>query len=182
MFTPAPPRAAGRDGVTPTALVLKQHCAARPTSRGCADQRSAFQAVPALLLDRHCAARPASRGCADQRSAFRAVPVLLLAQTALRRSPRFAGLCRPEVGVPSRPRACAQSALRRSPRFAGLCRPEVGVPVPDAPQCRQRSAVLRVRAGGAGWRLPGRRGLRREPSAAVRGLRGNVAARGGSPP
>ena len=71
--------------------------------------------------------------------------------------PRSAGRCRPEVGVPSRPRASSHSALRRfaplrgavptrgrrskpSPRFfslgryalpprsAGRCRPEAGVP------------------------------------------------------
>ena len=36
----------------------------------------------------------------------------------------------PGGGVPVPGRASAQSALRRSPRFAGRCRPEVGVPLP----------------------------------------------------
>ena len=53
----------------------------RPRGRG-ADRRSAFQAVPAILLPRRCAV------------------------------PRPAGpLCRPEVGVPSRPRDSPSSAM-----------------------------------------------------------------------
>ena len=56
----------------------------------------------------------------------------------------------PGGGVPVPGRASAQSALRRSPRSAGLCRPEVGVPLParrsawwhgrDAPVQRSRGA------------------------------------------
>ena len=63
------------------------------------------------------------------------------AQSAVGRSPRFAGRCRPEAGVPSRPRASAQSAVGRSPRFAGRCRPEVGVP--SRPRASAQSAVGR---------------------------------------
>ena len=73
-----------------------------------------------LVLNQDCAARPAARGGADQRSAF-----------------------------PCRRVACAQSGLRRSPRCAGRCRPEVGVPLPArrlcsigiAPSARLRRAV-----------------------------------------
>ena len=53
-----------------------------------------------LVLNEDCAVRCASRSGADQRSAF-----------------------------PCRRVACAQSGLRRSPRGAGRCRPEVGVPL-----------------------------------------------------
>ena len=40
----------------------------------------------------------------------------------------FGPLCRPEVGVPSRPRAFSRSAVRGSRPCGPRCRPEVGVP------------------------------------------------------
>ena len=75
-------------------------------------------ACASLVLNRDCAARPAARGGADQRSAF---PCLCV--------------------------ACAQSGLRRSPRGAGRCRPEVGVPVPVRRLCSIRTAPLAPRRG-----------------------------------
>ena len=66
-----------------------------------------------LVLNQDCAARPAARGGADQRSAFPCLRV-----------------------------ACAQSGLRRSPRCAGRCRPEVGVPLPARHLCSIRTAPL----------------------------------------
>ena len=142
----------------------------RPPPAGCADRRSAFQAVPALLLGWLYAVPPTSGGlcrpevgvpsrprassrlavrrsahlrravptggrrskpsprffsvgctpfrpppadCADRRSAFQAVPALLLGRLYAV-PPTSGGLCRPEVGVPSRPRASSRSAVRRS--------------------------------------------------------------------
>ena len=124
--------------------------------------------------------RPAPRGGAGRRPAFQAVPALLRQQLhAL--SPRCAGRCRPEVGVPSRPRDSSPSALRASaplrgavpaggrrskpsPRFFSLnstrfaalraaCRPEVGVPSrprPSSPSALRAFAPLRgaVPTGG----------------------------------
>ena len=110
----------GRSSRACGSLVLNQDCAARPAARGGADRRSRSRACASLVLNQHCAARPAARGGADQRSAF---PCLCV--------------------------ACAQSGLRRSPRCAGRCRPEVGVPLPArrlcsigiAPSARLRRAV-----------------------------------------
>ena len=114
-----------------------------------------------FVLNQHCAARPAARGGADQRSAF-----------------------------PCRRVACAQSGLRRSPRCAGRCRPEVGVPLPArrlcsigiAPSARLRRAVptggRRSLAGASScpWGYPPRCVARRLASRSE-GERG-----GGGPP
>ena len=160
-----------------------------------ADRRSAFQAVPALLRRQRyavppaCGARcrpeigvpsrpraffavgdtrfrpPAARG-ADRRSAFQAVPALLRGQRYAV-PPACGARCRPEVGVPSRPRASSRSAVRGSarlrravptggrrskpfPRFFAVgdavppacgarCRPEVGVP--SRPRASSPSAI-----------------------------------------
>ena len=81
-----------------------------------------------LVLNQDCAARPAARGGADQRSAF-----------------------------PCLRATCAQSGLRRSPRFAGRCRPEVGVPLPARRLCSIRTAPLAPLRGAVPTR--GRRSL-----------------------
>ena len=88
-------------------------CSARGPSARCADQRSAFQAVPALFRGQRYAVRGPAARCADRRSAFQAVPALL-ARSAVRGSRPCGPRCRPEVGVPSRPRALARSAVRGS--------------------------------------------------------------------
>ena len=95
----------------------------RPRGRG-ADRRSAFQAVPAILLPRRCAV------------------------------PRPAGpLCRPEVGVPSRPRDSSSSAMCGSAARRAACRPEVGVPSrprdsPSSAMCGSAARRAAVPTGG----------------------------------
>ena len=86
------------------------------------------RACASLVLNRDCAVRCASRSGADQRSAF-----------------------------PCRRVACAPSGLRRSPRGAGRCRPEVGVPLPARRLCSVRTAPLAPRRGAVPTR--GRRSL-----------------------
>ena len=63
----------------------------------------------------------------------------------------------PGGGVPVPGRASAPSALRRSPRFAGLCRPEVGVPLPACCLCSLSIASLAPLRGAVPTR--GRRSL-----------------------
>ena len=93
-----------------------------------ADQRSAFQAVPALLRWEGWEFRPLCPRCGSASSALvsrsRAMPVgdrrSAVAPSARGRyvvSPRSAGLCRPEVGVPSRPPRFCSSAMRSISRL-----------------------------------------------------------------
>ncbi len=55
--------------------------------RGGADRRSAFPCLAALLLNQHCAARPASRGGTDRRSPFPCLRVAPPVAWAPRRAP-----------------------------------------------------------------------------------------------
>ena len=109
---PLPSGGPRRDGGHPDGWGLRR----RGPGGRCADRRSAFQAVPALLLSRRCGAfrgrgaAPALRGYVPRREPF---------QRLGSSPPRPCGpLCRPEVGVPSRPRASARLARRgvRGPR------------------------------------------------------------------
>ena len=117
--------------------------------------RPVFPLSRAVRVGGVCVVRPPAAGGADRRSAFQAVPALrggwryVVSAVAgceggwgLRRPPACGGLCRPEVGVPSRSRAsgwlavrgfavaCCEGGwgLRHPPACGGLCRPEVGVP------------------------------------------------------
>ena len=105
----------------------------RPASRGSAKpapmtvRRTDVSGAPPAQSGLRCS-RCASRSGADQRSAF---PCLCV--------------------------ACAQSGLRRSPRCAGRCRPEVGVPVPVRRLCSIRTAPLAPLRGAVPTR--GRRSL-----------------------
>ena len=64
-------------------------------------------------------------------------------------SPAFGGLCRPEAGVPSRPR---RRGGRRSAFPGGLCRPEAGVPSRPRRRAGRRSASPGGRRHHDGWR------------------------------
>ena len=130
-----------------------------PTPTGRTGQRSAIQAVPALLLSRRYAVSTASRRSmpvGDRRSVARAPrgsavrgsracappcpPGYAPRKEPSRRSgstpPRPCGpLCRPEVGVPSRPRAFfAVGGTRFRPPLGGRCRSETGAPFARAPR------------------------------------------------
>ena len=102
-----------------------------------------------LVLNQDCAARPAARGGADQRSAF-----------------------------PCLRATCAQSGLRRSPRCAGRCRPEVGVPLPARRLCSIRTAPLAPLRGAVPTR--GRRSLACAPLVLNQDCAARPAARGGA--
>ena len=102
-----------------------------------------------LVLNRDCAGRHAARGGADRRSAF---PCLCV--------------------------ACAQSGLRRSPRGAGRCRPEVGVPLPVRRLCSVRTALFA--ALRAAVPTGGRRSLAGASLVLNRDCAGRHAARGGA--
>ena len=124
---------------------MRQYASRGPAGRG-ADQRSAFQAVPALFLCRRyafslrCAQRCRSE---DRRSLASALPARLVDAV----SPASGGRCRPEVGVPSRSRAFSLGAVgewwrRResNPRPKAFCndvymhiRVVAGNPRPEAP-------------------------------------------------
>ena len=87
-------------------------------------------------------------------------------QSAVRGSPACGGRCRPEVGVPSRPRDSARVAMRRSQGFAQRCRSETGAPrrPRDSARVAMRGfAAVRLagrRVVGAGFALPRDRGRR----------------------
>ena len=89
----------------------------RPPAAGCADRRSAVsKPSPRFFFLGDTRFRPPAAGCADRRSAFQAVPALLLPwRYAV--PPACGGLCRPEVGAPSRPRASSPLAMRGSARL-----------------------------------------------------------------
>ena len=106
-------------------------------------------ACASLVLRRDCAARPAARGGTDVRSAF---PCLCV--------------------------ACAQSGLRRSPRCAGRCRPEVGVPLPVRRLCSVGTAPLAPLRGAVPTR--GRRSPACASLVLRRDCAARPAARGGA--
>ena len=125
-----------------------------------AGRRSAFQAVPALLLGRRCAvsrpcraavpaggrrSKPSPRFCSGGGTRFRG-PV----------GPRR----RPEVGVPSRPRAFSRSAVLWSARYAGLCRSEDRRSLPSGtiePSSFPRTAAVSGRGADRRSAAPDRR-------------------------
>ena len=95
---------------TAVSLRYAQRCRSEAPTGRTGRRSRACRAVRVNGAARFAALRAAR---ADQRSAFQAVPALLRNRRCTVRSPE-ASACRPEVGVPSRPRASSQSAMHRA--------------------------------------------------------------------